>query len=335
MDFPVSELTFIVAGLLVLGYCSTRFVRVLSSLSYLFKLPTFFLSFIVLGLGTSLPDLFVGAFASASGNVPLVIGSIIGANITVLCFILGVITIIKGEFKVREKTVLENFGWIFFVLMIPAFMLFDGRLTVFEGLILIVVYLMYVYNVTEQEAFLKRGRGFQTELLMGDEPPKERYYKHVLFKEISKAIVFLGLVLISADFVVSHAVALSANFKIPQILVGMTVIALGVTLPELAVDLSALRAREEEIIWGDLIGSFITELTLVLGVVALFAAPTTEALDFSQALVGYVFMAIAFLLVFFFTYSKKCLTKAEGIALILLYVIFLSLQFDMFLFKAV
>jgi cation:H+ antiporter len=194
---------------------------------------------------------------------------------------------------------------------------------------------MYVYNVTEQEHFLRREKGFQMELQMGDEPPQKRYYKHVLLKEISKAIAFLGLILISADFVVSHAVSLSETFKIPQILVGMTVIALGVTLPELAVDLSALRAREEEIIWGDLIGSFITELTLVLGVVAIFAAPTAEALDFSQALVGYVFMAISFLLVFFFTYSKKCLTKAEGIALILLYVIFLSLQFDMLLFKTV
>ncbi|MFH0922520.1 MAG: hypothetical protein V1811_00500, partial [Candidatus Micrarchaeota archaeon] len=163
MDLPI-ELIYIVGGLILLGYCSTRFVRVLSSLSYLFKLPTFFLSFVVLGLGTSLPDLFVGAFAASQGQVPLIIGTIIGANITVLCFILGVITIVKGEFRVREKTVLENFGWIFFVLMIPAFMLFDGRLTVFEGLILIIVYLMYVYNVTEQERFLRREKGFQMEL---------------------------------------------------------------------------------------------------------------------------------------------------------------------------
>ncbi|MFH0922663.1 MAG: hypothetical protein V1811_01240, partial [Candidatus Micrarchaeota archaeon] len=184
-------------------------------------------------------------------------------------------------------------------------------------------------------AFVRKGKGFQMELLMGDEPPEPRYYKHVLVKEVSKAVVFLGIILISADFVVSHAVSLSETFKIPQMLLGLTVIALGVTLPELAVDLSALRAREEEIIWGDLIGSFITELTLVLGVVAIFAAPTTEALDFSQALVGYVFMAISFLLVFFFTYSKKCLTRAEGIALILLYVIFLSLQFDLLLFNVV
>jgi len=109
----------------------------------------------------------------------------------------------------------------------------------------------------------------------------------------------------------------------------LTVVALGVTLPELVLNLSALKAREEEVVWGDLIGSFTTELTLVLGVAAIFSNGADSLFNFAQALTGYGFMAMCFLLIFLFAYSSKRLSKTQGIALMLLYVIFLSLQVDL------
>lgn len=330
----VTELTLLVVFLLVLGYASTQLVRVLNTLSAYARFPKFFLSFVVLGFGTSLPDIFIAAFASSRNELPLVLGSIIGSNTLVLTLILGIVVIAKGEFHVREKTVLENFGWIFFVLMIPFFLLIDGRLTFFEGLILVVVYLMYVYNVTEQEAFFK-NRGVQTELALGDVPYRSRFYKPSLAKEIAKAIALLAVVLLSANYAVSNGISLSERLGLPKMFIGFSVIALGVTLPELALNLSALRAREEEVIWGDIIGSFITELTLVLGVAALFASGFDASFSFSQTMVGYAFMAISFIAVFFFAFSKKLLTKNQGIALILLYLIFLSLQIDLLVFGGI
>lgn len=331
----VIELTFLVAGLIILGFASTRLVRVINTLSAYARFPKFFLSFVVLGFGTSLPDVFIAAFASSRNELPLVLGSIIGSNTLILTLILGVIVVAKGEFRVREKTVLENFGWIFFVLMIPFFLLIDGRLTFFEGVILVIVYLMYVYNVTEQEAFF-RGKGIQTELVLGDESPyRPKFYKTSIAKEILKAAALLAVVLLSAEFAVSNGITLSDRLGVPKMFIGFSVIALGVTLPELALNLSALRAKEEEVIWGDIIGSFITELTLVLGVAALFTAPFEGTFSFSQTIVGYAFMAISFIAVFFFAFSKKNLTKNQGIALILLYLIFLSLQLDLLVFGGI
>lgn len=326
-------LTFLVVGLIVLGYASIRFVRALSILSFHARLPKFFLSFVLIGLGTSLPDLFVAGFSSSHGNLPLIVGMVIGANVVLLSLVLGIVVFIKGRFQIHEKTILENFGWIFFVLMIPFFLLVDGRLTFFEGIVLVIVYLMYVYNVTKQEPFFK-ARGIQTEFAPSGELVVKRG-KHGFAFEAVKALAFLAVVLVAAQFVVENAVALSRLLKVPEMLVGLSVVALGVSLPELALDLSALRVREQEIVWGDLIGSFITELTLVLGVAALFASPAGGVFDFEQALVAYAFMAVSFLLVFFFAYSKKQLTKAQGIALMLLYVIFLSLQIDLMLFRGI
>ncbi|MEK6953847.1 MAG: hypothetical protein AABX01_02490, partial [Candidatus Micrarchaeota archaeon] len=93
------------------------------------------------------------------------------------------------------------------------------------------------------------------------------------------------------------------------------------------VDLSALKAREEEVIWGDIIGSFVTELTFILGAAAIVGG--TLVFSFEKFLVAYGFMVFAFLLVFFFAYRKKELARREGIMLVLLYFIFLSVQFDL------
>ena len=325
----VVQLTLLVVFLIILAFAANRLVYYLAELSGYYGLSTFLVSFIILGFGTSLPDLFIGAISSARGEFSLVLGTVVGANILVVCLVLGVVTLVKGRLWIREKTIIENFGWIFFVLMIPFFLLFDGRLTLFEGLILVVVYFMYLYNVKEHQSYFRRAEGQQS-LLQATEPVS-RHGKPFLHKA-GRTVLALAVVLAASFLVVDNALSFSKSVGVPLAVIGMSVVALGVALPELALNLSALRAKEEEVIWGDLIGSFITELTLVLGFAALFNVPGNGLFDFGQIAVGYLFMAISFLLVFFFTYKKKELTRVEGIALMLLYVIFLSIQFDLLVF---
>ncbi|MFH1056979.1 MAG: hypothetical protein V1717_04265 [Candidatus Micrarchaeota archaeon] len=336
----LEEFAFMLAGLVVIAYSSYKVVNILSDISYMFRIPKFLLAFLILGFGTSLPDMIVSAVSAAEGQMQMVLGLIIGSNIIVLTIMLGVVPLIKGEFRVRERTVLENFGWIFFVLMIPLFLLMDGRLSLVDGLLLIIVYLMYAYTIYTQEIEVKHSRdsGRQLELELGEQPAKPVFYKSrgALGIEMLKLLVFLAVLILSAEFVVQNALIFSVKAGLPPILIGFSIIALGVTLPQLAVELTALRAREEEVIWGDIIGGFITELTLVLGVAALFTGWAGVAVDFGQALVGYLFMFISFILVFFFTYTKKSLSKTQGIALLFLYLVFLTIQFDfLFLGKAI
>ncbi|MFH0974140.1 MAG: hypothetical protein V1817_05125 [Candidatus Micrarchaeota archaeon] len=325
------DITLIVLALVVIAYVGTRLVRTLNSLSIYARLPKFVLAFIVMGLGTSVPDLFVSVFGAMQGQLSLVVGTVIGANILLLTLMLGVVTFLKGGIKVREKTVLENFGWLFFVIIIPFFLLLDGKLMWYEGVILIIVYFMYIYTVAEQEHMhFFRTRSVQTELTLGEEAPRLAYYKkHVLLIQASKLVAFIGLLLLASKFVVDKALSLSGAFNVPPLFIGITVIAFGAALPELAMNLSALRAKQEEFIWGDLIGSFVAELSLVLGVGALFGSfSANQSFPFIQAAVGYAFMAISFLLVYFFAFTRKELTKSQGLALILLYVVFISLQID-------
>jgi len=320
MGFTGSITTLLIA-LLVLGVTSSRVVDLLTGISTRLKFPKFLLSFVVLGLGTSLPDLFVSTQAAYQNQAELVLSTILGANIIVICLVLGFVTIIKGNFVVRETTVIENFGWLFFVFAIPFFLMFDGRVSAIEGLLLLVVYLMYIYNIKEQEALIRRE----------EETTHQIFMKGLQVKSLWWAVAqLLGLLLIAyvaSNFIVDSAIVIVKDFNINPILMGFTILSLGIAIPEFAVDLSALRAREEEVIWGDLIGSFVTELTFVLGMAAIIGG--TLIFSFEKFLVAYGFMVFAFLLVFFFAYRKKELSRREGIMLVLLYCIFLSVQFDL------
>ncbi len=313
--------TVLVMMLVLLGFSSARVVKLLAGISSLLKIPKFLLSFVIIGLGTSMPDLLISSISASQGQVELMLASIIGANIVLLCVVLGIVTIRKGVFQVREQSVLENFGWIFFVIIIPFFLLLDGRLTSLEGVILIALYGMYLYHVKEEEP-LARKEEEQTHQVIGF-----GLHEHSKARLVAELLVFLVVAVIASHFIVDTAVDISSSFNIHPLLMGFLVIALGIAIPELALDLNALQAREEEVIWGDLIGSFITELTLVLGVASIVGGVLVfKFLDF---IVGYGFMVLAFVLVFFFAYRKKALSRAEGVLLLLLYVIFVSVQVDL------
>jgi cation:H+ antiporter len=320
MGFTASVTTLLIS-LIILGATSNRVVNLLTGISTRLRLPKFLLSFVVLGLGTSLPDLFVSTQAASQQQAELMISTLIGANIIVICLVLGFVTIIKGNFQVRETTIIENFGWLFFVLAIPFFLLFDGKLSAIEGLLLMVVYLMYIYNIKEQEALAKREEETTHAVFMQGLKVKS------LWAALGQMLLLLAIAYFASNIIVDSAIAIVRDFKINPIIMGFTILSLGIAIPEFVVDLSALRAREEEVIWGDIIGSFVTELTFILGAAAIVGG--TLVFSFEKFLVAYGFMVFAFLLVFFFAYRKKELARREGFMLVLLYFIFLSVQFDL------
>ncbi|MFH1257614.1 MAG: hypothetical protein V1658_01625, partial [Candidatus Micrarchaeota archaeon] len=313
-----ASVTILLVSLLILGLTSSRTVSLLTGISTRLRFPKFLLSFVVLGLGTSLPDLFVSTAAASQNQPDLVLSTILGANIIVICLILGIVTIIKGNFRVRETTIIDNFAYIFLVLAIPFFLLFDGKLTQTDGLILVVIYLMYIFNIREQESIAKKE----------EQETHQIFIQGLKVKSLPRAFGEMVLLLVIAyfcsNYIVDTAISLVNTSHINPLIMGFTILSLGIAIPEFAVDLSALRAREEEVIWGDLIGSFVTELTFILGAAAIVGG--TMAFNLNYFIVPYAFMVFAFLLVFFFAFKKKELARREGIILVVLYFVFLAMQ---------
>src|SRR3989344_6218712 len=98
----LEDFLLILGGLIVIAFASDKVIRVLSSLSFIFRVPKFLMAFLILGLGTSLPDMVVSAVAASEGQMQMVLGLVIGSNIIVLTVMLGIVAVIKGEFRVRE-----------------------------------------------------------------------------------------------------------------------------------------------------------------------------------------------------------------------------------------
>ncbi len=306
------NLVLLLLSLAALAYFGSETIRHVTSLASHFQLPEFVVGFLVLGIGTALPDLFVSSLAAMRGNFNLVLGSIIGTNIASICLVLGIVTLTREKLAIKNKTILEDFGWIFFALVIPFFFLVDHTLSQMEGLVLVVVYFMFVYNIESEK---------------GRFPKKYSESGGSLTKEVPFALVSTAGVLFFANLVVENAVQVSIDFGVPEIYIGFTLVAFGMALPEFSTALPAARANKEGLVWGDLIGSFVTNLTLVLGVAGLFGPLT---FDFQLFQLGYAFMAISFLMVFFFTRSDNAIDEGEAMALILLYIVFLMIGYQLF-----
>ncbi|MEK6954834.1 MAG: hypothetical protein AABX01_07520, partial [Candidatus Micrarchaeota archaeon] len=230
MGFTASVTTLLIS-LIILGATSNRVVNLLTGISTRLRLPKFLLSFVVLGLGTSLPDLFVSTQAASQQQAELMISTLLGANIIVICLVLGLVTIIKGNFQVRETTIIENFGWLFFVLAIPFFLLFDGKLSAIEGLLLMVVYLMYIYNIKEQEALAKREEETTHAVFM------QGLKVRSLWAALGQMLLLLAIAYLASNFIVDSAIAIVKDFKINPIIMGFTILSLGIAIPEFVVDL--------------------------------------------------------------------------------------------------
>lgn len=301
------NIALLLVSLFCLAYSGSKVIKHASNLAAHFRMPEFIIGFLILGLGTALPDLFVTAIASLEGNADLVVGSIIGTNIVNMCLILGIVTLARGRLPLRDKTIIEDFGWIFFALIIPFFLLRDGVLNFAEGALLVLVYFMFLYNI---------------EIEKGMFPKKRLDEKEHLSKNVLSLLVGIFGIVVFAKIVVDNASIVSLQFDIAQSYIGMTLVAFGMALPELTTELSAARAKRESLVWGDLIGSLVTNLSLVLGVAGILGP---LRFDFAVFQLGYAFMAISFLMVFVFSRSGNALDKGEGMALILMYIVFLMI----------
>ncbi len=228
------------------------------SISRHYHVSPWILGFIVVGFGTSAPELTVSTIAAFSGEIDIAVGNAIGSNIANLTFILGVSLLacktISGSISGKPLLVLLG------VTLLPLLVLFDHRLQLTEGLLLLSLLLAIVFWVV-------RGGGLGLSTADTLKPKEAATVRPTL------AWVWLSLgmavLLLSSEVSVNSAVEVAEILGINSVFVGLTIISLGTSLPELAVSLSAARRGNSEIILGNIFGSNMFNSLGVIGVSAL------------------------------------------------------------------
>jgi cation:H+ antiporter len=290
------------------------------------KTKVFVLSAVILALGTSFPELFVGIASALEGAPGVSLGTVTGSNIANIALIGGFAAVFAGKIGVHGEY-LKREIWVALVAsIVPLVLLVDGDLSRVDGLVLLAVY------------FANATSFFRTRFIqIGQEQQEEsfvyrffRQFNHISAqkrKEFGRLFVGLALMLFSADIIVRIAVDLASILHIPGFLIGLIVIAIGTSLPELAFSFRSLEEHEPSMFFGNLLGSTIANSTLIIGLVAIIHP--VRLLATNQYLVAVVAFILIFLTFWYFIRTKHRLDRWEGGVLLAMYIIFALTVFNL------
>jgi len=299
----VSLLVFFVSLLfLVLG--SRLVINNSIKLSEYYGISQLSVGFIFIALTVSLPDLLVSVIASATGNPALGIGDALGSTVANICLVLGMATLIR-RINVERKHVLDSTELLLLIGAVPAIFLALGALGRVEGLVLLVLFVIYCFFIMKER--------FSLQL-------KEGVSKSQLGQIVFWFFFSLLLVVISSKFVVSSAEQIATGLGLSIAVLGLTLVSFGTTLPELVIDFTAIRRGQTALAIGDVLGSSVVNLTLVLGSVLVINPVRTDLAVFTIA-ISFVILSNTFL--FYSLVKHGGIGKKQGIVFILMYVLFL------------
>ena len=288
-------------------------VKGASSMARRFNISDLAIGLTVVAFGTSAPELFVNIVAGVKGTTDIAIGNILGSNIANVFLILGISAVIY-PLAVSKGTVWKEIPFSLLAAVVLAFLANDriidnqshSVLLRSDGLILLSFFVIFLYYSTTI-AFEIKG--------VDDHVPAT---VHGIMKSMGMVIVGLAGLVVGGEWIVNGAVHMALKMGLSQSTVGLTVVAVGTSLPELATSAVAAYRKNVDIAVGNIVGSNIFNIFFILGISAiLHPLPFTSANNID---LGMVILASLMLFIFMFTGKKRSLDRWEGIVSICIYV---------------
>lgn len=260
----------------------------------------------VVSIGTSAPELAVGIDGMVKGQGNLVLGNIVGTNIVNLFLILGLSALIRSIAMRRSTLKLDLPAMIAASLLLWVLTL-DGHLSTWDGVVLLVPGVLYMWGVV---ATARARKVVPSDAPDEDEAPPRPGWRFALL-DLGLLAAGIVVIVVGADRLVSGAVAIATALGVSDTIIGLTVVAIGTSAPELVTTITATVRNQRGIAIGNLLGSSTLNLTLILGVSLLFG-PEAVAVDRSLVTVDLpVMVAVALLCIPIFTVGRK-ITRWEG-----------------------
>lgn len=301
----IINLLFFLISCLVLAISGHLVVKSLVKVARYYRWREFVIGFILIALATSIPELFVG-ISSALTQIPsLSLGNIIGSNIINLTLIIGVAALLGKKIKIEKEIEKKDLYYTSVIAILPIILFLDHELSRIDGIILLIAFSLYIFRlITRIGHFKKVSNGVAK---------KEVPIKLITF------IISLIILLISANFVVEYSSLLIIDLALPPILIGLIIVSVGTTLPELSFEVYSILKGFSGMALGNLLGSVVVNSTLVLGITSIILPIQAY---FPSFIIGTLFLLINLILFIIFAKTKKEISWKEGIILIILYVIF-------------
>ena len=311
----------IIVGFAILMKGADFFVDSASKIAKRFGIPKIIIGLTIVSIGTSAPELAVSISSALKGSADIAAGNVIGSNIFNLLVVIGVAALIK-PIKINESIVKEDYpimvgtGILLLAIISLTKLLTETNVTAIPrvgGVILITTVIIYTIRLIKQANNIIFSDDLLSETKTSEEDDKENGN---LIKEILIGLVGLVAVIWSGDLVVDNAVIVAKSLGMSDTLVGLTVIAIGTSLPELATSITAALKGESDMAVGNVVGSNIFNVILILGATSIIT-PIVFSTKIVFDLILYLIMA---LVVFIIIKKTKVVNKLLASSMILTYV---------------
>ena len=249
----------IATGLTVLVWSAGKFVEGSAATAGYFGMPPLLIGMVVVGFGTSAPEMVVSALSATQGNPGLALGNAYGSNITNIALILG-ITALISPIAVHSQVMRKELPILTAVTALAAWQVWDGELTFVDALVLLgVFFLLLAWSI-------RQGMTQKNDAL-GTEVAEEMSHRSMpLRNAVLWLIAGLLLLIVSSRILVWGAVELALGFGVSDLIIGLTIVAVGTSLPELASSVIAARKGEHDIALGNILGSNLFNTLAVVGI---------------------------------------------------------------------
>ncbi len=294
----------LLVSLVALAKFSQYVIENARTLARYFKISEVVAGFVLIAGATSLPELSVAIMSSSQKEGAIAVGNVLGSNIADLAIVLATCAIVTPLIIKREE-MFEISRILLITSIIPLVLIYTGNLDKFGGLLLVVIFVAYVYYLSKKKITIDEK----------DHITRDQALRAFLLFNIS----ILG-VLLSSSFAVNSTIEISKLTGLATTFIGATLLALGTSLPEIAIDVQAVRKGLYSLALGDVMGSAMTNLTLVLGITGLIN-PVVLDLDIFNTLM--VFLLLTNITFMYFLQTNRRVTEKEGFILYGIFFIYL------------
>lgn len=314
-------IVMLLAGMVLLVKGADWFVDGASNIAKALKIPSLVIGLTLVSMGTSAPEASVSITSAAQDMSDMSIGNVVGSNIFNTLFILGISAVVVPLIVDREMKIFDIpiMVGVYIVLILFSFVVTPGRLDIFEGIVMLLLFAGYItfLILRTKKANKKKAEELQGgETLNAEEEKKQPLWKSILFVILGLAGIILG-----GTLSVEGAESLALKLGMSEALVGLTVLAVGTSLPELVTSVVASVKKENDIAVGNVIGSNIFNVIFILGMSSVISPLGVSGAD---GLMDMLVMLGTGVVTLFLGFFSKRIYKWQGAIMIALYVGYLA-----------
>ena len=310
------SIILVLAGLVLLAFGGEILVRSASRIAVVLGVSPLVIGLTIVAYGTSAPELGVSLFASLEGNPAIAVTNVVGSNIFNVCFILGLCALIS-PLVVNLQLLKLDVPILIVTSVLAMIFCLDGQVSLYEGLTLTTGAIVYTYWLIQSSR--NEGQAVKDEFAEAISPAGAEDRGKTLLSQSIFCLISLGVLLAGSKLLVQGATELAKVVGVSDRLIGLTIVAAGTSLPEVATSIMATIRGQRDIAVGNIIGSNIFNLMLILGLSSLFS---DGGLSVSPSLISFdiPIMVAAVFLIFPLLWTSRKLVRWEGGILFLGYV---------------